>query len=320
MNTALIRQSFHIEKILRNEPLHCEVLLKCEKGSGLATVYRLPGDTLVAFFDFSAQAYLIGASRREQVLEINYCTDGRSEHVLSDGSVQFIGPGDCSVTLESQHTGRAAFPQGRYRGVGIVIDLVKQEARKQESYGVALGGDLDLIVEKCRRFGSDIAVPLPASIAGFTPPEEGFSEELMVSYLQLHLNELLLYLQTYPMEKLKESAPKTHSRREAEAIKAVRRQMAEDLSKRPSLRELARAHYMSETKLKRLFKEVYGKPPGRYMADLRMDRAKALLDETELPVSEIAGMLGFSGSGNFSVAFKAAHGMSPREYRNRDRR
>lgn len=77
---------------------------------------------------------------------------------------------------------------------------------------------------------------------------------------------------------------------------------------------LSRLHY-SERHFVRLFSRAYGMTPARYLADIRMRKAAALLKGTSLTVGEIAARCGFSDPNYFSRAFRREFGMSPVEYR-----
>lgn len=63
------------------------------------------------------------------------------------------------------------------------------------------------------------------------------------------------------------------------------------------------------------FKREYGISPINYMIACRIREGKRLLAETDLSLSQIANVLGFSSSSYFSQSFRNAEGMSPSEYR-----
>lgn len=64
----------------------------------------------------------------------------------------------------------------------------------------------------------------------------------------------------------------------------------------------------------RLFKQVYEVPPRVYLSNLRLDRAKQLLDEG-MPVTDACYTVGFQSPTTFSRAFKRRVGSSPSVYR-----
>ena len=78
---------------------------------------------------------------------------------------------------------------------------------------------------------------------------------------------------------------------------------------------LARVALTSEAHFIRTFKETFGETPHRYLQRRRLERAMALLRETERPVTEICLEVGFASLGSFSRTFTRVVGMSPSAYR-----
>ncbi|MEV5831506.1 helix-turn-helix transcriptional regulator [Spirillospora sp. NPDC052242] len=80
----------------------------------------------------------------------------------------------------------------------------------------------------------------------------------------------------------------------------------------------ARAGY-SRHHFVRLFGDVYGETPGRYLARRRIERAQDLLRTANLTVTEICMLVGFTSLGTFCTRFKEQAGMTPTEYRRASR-
>jgi AraC-like DNA-binding protein len=85
------------------------------------------------------------------------------------------------------------------------------------------------------------------------------------------------------------------------------------------VRRLARVSGVSEAHFARSFKEAFGVPPHRYLLTRRIERAKALLRDTDLPVTEIAFQTGWGSLGTFGRTFRDVTGESPGELRARER-
>jgi AraC-like DNA-binding protein len=85
--------------------------------------------------------------------------------------------------------------------------------------------------------------------------------------------------------------------------------------KPPTIAELSRDVGINEAKLMRAFKLVYGRTIFDYTQQLRMERAKKLLEVTELSVTEIALEVGYEYSSNFTTAFKRHFGITPKAAR-----
>lgn len=70
------------------------------------------------------------------------------------------------------------------------------------------------------------------------------------------------------------------------------------------VRRLAEVSALSPAHFARAFKLAFGLPPHRYLLTRRIERACALLRETELPVSDIAFRTGWSSLGTFGRVFR----------------
>ncbi len=86
---------------------------------------------------------------------------------------------------------------------------------------------------------------------------------------------------------------------------------SEDLSNE----RLAALLNISEVYFRRIFRAKTGTTPHKYLLGLRIERAKLLLSDPALSVSEVAEAVGFSGPYHFSKAFKTAVGTTPGRYR-----
>lgn len=82
---------------------------------------------------------------------------------------------------------------------------------------------------------------------------------------------------------------------------------------------LARVSGASEAHFARSFKEAFGVPPHRYLLTRRLERAAALLRDTDLPIIEIAFQTGWNSVGTFGRTFRDVTGESPSELRTRQK-
>lgn len=69
------------------------------------------------------------------------------------------------------------------------------------------------------------------------------------------------------------------------------------------------------SKIRRDFKRITGQSPKQYLLNLKLDKAKELLTDTNLTISEVSYQVGFGSLFYFSKAFKTKNGVSPRFYR-----
>ena len=65
----------------------------------------------------------------------------------------------------------------------------------------------------------------------------------------------------------------------------------------------------------RLFKKAIGSSPIEYINEYRIKQAKRLLEESDLPVTEVCMECGYNNLGNFLREFRKYSGMTPLQYR-----
>lgn len=85
------------------------------------------------------------------------------------------------------------------------------------------------------------------------------------------------------------------------------------------VRDLAACVRMSPFHFARLFKQSVGQAPHLYITSQRMDRAKELLAQSDLPLAEVATRVGYHTQAHFTGVFHARVGTTPRAYRMRSR-
>jgi AraC-like DNA-binding protein len=82
-----------------------------------------------------------------------------------------------------------------------------------------------------------------------------------------------------------------------------------------TLEEMARVACLSPNHFLRTFKQAFAQTPHQFLIQLRLERAKHLLVQTGLSVTEIGATVGFESLGSFSWLFARRVGLSPEAYR-----
>ena len=78
---------------------------------------------------------------------------------------------------------------------------------------------------------------------------------------------------------------------------------------------LARTAYLSPAHFSREFRRAFGETPHRYLLTRRLERAAALLRNTDRSVAEICFTVGLRSVGSFTTSFRRVYGVSPTAYR-----
>lgn len=96
-----------------------------------------------------------------------------------------------------------------------------------------------------------------------------------------------------------------------EKLFAVKELLEQNILAEFTLKELAYKTGLNEFKLKRGFKELFGKTVFNFFNDLRMEYAKNLITDEKKNIAEVADILGYSESHHFTRAFKKKFGILP---------
>ncbi|MBL0887263.1 helix-turn-helix transcriptional regulator [Myceligenerans indicum] len=100
-----------------------------------------------------------------------------------------------------------------------------------------------------------------------------------------------------------------------DAVRQAVQAMTQDLCCDEGIASIAAANFYSKFHFTREFSRITGTTPRRYLAALRMQRAKDLLLKSDLGVVDVSTTVGYMSVGTFSSRFSALVGVSPREWR-----
>ncbi len=133
-------------------------------------------------------------------------------------------------------------------------------------------------------------------------------------YYKMRITELLYLFFTRFFKRSVQNAPHAN-KLDIEKIITIEKVILRDLSVQPNLPSLATEAGMSGTKMKSLFKEIFGSSIYNYYQHARMTEAASLLKNNKnLSVSEVGYQLGFSNLGHFTKVFEQHTGMKPKKY------
>jgi transcriptional regulator GlxA family with amidase domain len=103
--------------------------------------------------------------------------------------------------------------------------------------------------------------------------------------------------------------------REESFVRRAKQQLAGALEQTVDMQTLAHSLGVSYPHFRRVFKTSTGLPPQQYLLNLRINRAKQLMEEPGVKLSEVARRAGFDDSYYFSRVFKQKTGIPPSQWR-----
>lgn len=276
------------------------------------TEYNVFPGIWLAYKEVDSFRFDYPASYPEDILEVNYCLEGRLEY---EDHVHFffLGPGDLSIHRSTPDGAVLRCPTKHYRGLSVMVDpcqapqctaclLSDVNVQLPELYHKFCGGKRHFIMRSTPQLESIF------SQLWHVP------EHIRTGYYKVKLLELLLFLSCLEPEM---------SQWEEHGCTAAQRMLAREViayvdvhrGEHLTAAKLAAALHASPEQLRRSVKQVYGKSLYQCVRAYKMRLAAKLLRETERTVSDIAGEFGYDNSSKFACAFQSILGIPPGEYR-----
>ena len=143
--------------------------------------------------------------------------------------------------------------------------------------------------------------------------QQPVSESLETYYYKLKCEELLCHIFNALMQR--EAVPATTMHiNDIKAIYGIKAYLQQHLDEPPKIAALAKEAGMSEPKLRKLFRQTFGKAVFDYYQFLRMQKAAYLLKAMPQTVAEVGYQLGFTNLSHFSRVFEQQYGVKPKRY------
>lgn len=280
---------------------------------GKAVIYTLwPGIDLI-YFDICTSS-LPGDTKENTALELlqfNYCVNGRIEMSLDDTTYIYLKENDFCISKQSSRSD-SFFPAKQYQGVTLYFDM-NLLRNPDNSISEVFNLNFSLIPEiyLCK-LGTYIA------------QASGKIEKTLSNLWSLFYTPSLFYMRLYVVEilhlllegdTLPAKACSFYTNVQVALAKKVEEILTADLRSHIPVRVLAEQLSVSETSLKNYFRGVYGRNISDYLRTMRMDTAARLLTGTTLSIAEISVQVGYAKQGKFAAVFRQQFHMNPLEYR-----
>ena len=286
--------------------------LENESGTGNITLYRVfPGVELV-YNDMHMACCNKHQQPAPNVMEINYCKEGRCECLFGGNQYCYMSAGDLSFCSLHESAHQSEFPTSHYHGITVTIDF-SAVTEEMERVLELLAVDLARIrvLSQAKEF---------TIIRADATVEHIFSELYKVpptirrGYIRVKVLELLLILTGI---ELPEDSAKHASfpAAQIETVKQIHAFLLEHFSEHYTIAELSERFHISPTIMKKCFHGVYGDSVYAYMKKYRLQVAERLLKESRSTVGEIALQVGYQNPNKFTSAFCAEYGIPPTSYR-----
>ena len=143
---------------------------------------------------------------------------------------------------------------------------------------------------------------------------DNVNEEFLNQFFYKIKAQELIYLLFTELLKRENKPHHSINKEDIQKIYLIKEIILANLSVPPTLSNLAKTICISESKMKQLFRQIFGKSIYNYYQTARMNEAANLLKQ--LSVSETGYKLGFVSMSHFSKVFEKFHGATPKKFKN----
>lgn len=295
----------------RNHSLLTEQFRGKADGKGSIEAYALFPGVEVSYNTFTGSRAEFHHAASDQIMELYYCRKGRIGWNMRHDLSVYLGAGDLTIHSAACCADSAMmFPLDYSQGISVSADLSLLKTDCPEILTEA-GIDLQQFQEKfCGE--KPVAVRSNQELERIFAPLFEVEKRLRRPWLKLKIQELFLYLNTFPLTGKELSQ---YASQQTDLIREIHDLLISHPERRYTIEQLSRRYLMNTSTLKEVFRRVYGQPIAAYMKEYRMRQAMILLRTTDEQISEIAGKMGYETPGKFSKAFKDIARMLPTEYR-----
>lgn len=249
--------------------------------------------------------------------ELVIVLNGHATHTVNS-EASFIKKGDVFVIDGTASHAYKDPHDFRICNMMYVPELLRMAgADLRTSHGFQALFVLEPFYRNIHHFTSKLSLPIPSleyvsSVVACMIEEYSLKLQGYQTMLRSRFMELAVYL-SRQYEKQEYTGTQSNLMHLANAISYMEDHYLEPLSRE----QIAAKSNISERHLNRIFQSYYQTTPFAYLLRLRLEHARTLLKDTNLPVTSISFGSGFNDSNYFTRLFTRAYGLSPKRYRQR---
>ncbi|MBG6130202.1 AraC-like DNA-binding protein [Aquimarina sp. EL_43] len=303
---------------LINTQEHCGILTKKfqflpEYGDGYIEYIHFDG-LHIAIFDVSLNKdFDIHGTYAINALELSYLIDGEQIIKINEKNYDLIYESQESYLVYiSQTSGSIKYHKNKYFKeikIRMSLDFIKKH-KLDSAYGIREKYELE---KQDKEFTKPLCTKTQEILAELlTDTRQGLLKRLFLESKVLELLSLQLDIQKNSKTEILNTD--NHLIKKLYEVQFI---INSDLTIQYSVHELTRMVGLNDFILKKEFKRVFGTTIFEYALNLRMSKAKKLLQHGKKPIYEISELVGYKNSTHFTAAFKKLEGITPKKYRQR---
>jgi AraC-like DNA-binding protein len=301
---------------LRLRNWRCDAESGAESAATGRLVYRSWSDRVMGIFgtDTGASLVDIEAEASEDLLAVGIPL-GEEEPVFRVGNTPFSGQGLDIFCLPRGSRLQLSTSRNGLRSVALLIqiDAVPAVCNAAEE-------DLPAIVQKIRRERAPFSAKAALPILMRRTAQEVVGDSAAAVFQRLYRRAKMAELLWLAMNHLRRAEADSETDQAIgsaarDGIERVRAFIDQDPAHYASTVQLSRLAGMNRTKMRSLFKRLYGVTIFEYRQALVMKHADELLRQPDFTIAEIGYRLGYREPSSFNIAYKRFYGHAPGRFR-----
>ncbi|MGG3306102.1 AraC family transcriptional regulator [Paenibacillus lautus] len=245
--------------------------------------------------------FFYGPPQIHDFCEIIYVVEGRGEFTIA-GKVYELHKGDVAIYNPGIPHEERSITDGPFKVIYCGVDSLHIEGVPQ---GMLLPAYVEPVIScekyayKVESYLSEILRECDSQVLGY----ETLSTNLLMSLITVIYRIVDVKHQFQSLKGKNEIALRTKHFIDTNYTQSI------------SLKDIADTMYVSQHYLSHLFKKEVGDSPFNYLISRRIEEAKRLLADSEMPIHEVASQVGYGNDKYFSMLFKKITGQTPSSFR-----
>ena len=253
-------------------------------------------------------------------LKFIFCSEGQADHAFEeDDEAHTIHTYQNVIVSSSGNNGHLLSFKGNETAHITSIEIIRSEFSKRDNYNFqGLDQDLqklfkDSVSDKKFFYQGNYSIKAADIVEDIN--DKSYQDFLRSIFLQGKLYEMLaVQIKQYQDDQGEDNGRQIIRRSDVVKVEHAVKIIVNDPAKNQSVEDLAKEVGTNINKLQDGFKYMFNLTVNKYIQQVKLEKARALLTKGENNISEIVNIIGLSNRSYFSKIFKEKYGVSPKYF------
>lgn len=269
---------------------------------------------------FSIDYEFLFSINKTHPLKFIFCSEGTARHFFEEeNEAHKIGTYQNVIVSSSGNNGHLLSFSAKQKAHITSIEIIRSTFRHRNNHHFkGLDPELrelfeDSVAQKLFFYQGNYSLKAADIVEEISEKTyEGFVRSIFLEGKLLDM--LVIQINQYQDDRREDKQPQILRRFDVEKVERAAQLINDDLHQNYSVEYLAKEVGTNVNKLQQGFKYMYGLTVNKYNQQVKLEKARDLLETSDHNISEIVNMIGFSNRSYFSKIFKEKYGVSPKYF------